>query len=423
MSAIFDVHSRMILDSRGNPTVEVEVTTEEGIVGRAAVPSGASTGEHEAVEMRDGDASRWVGKGVEKALNKITSEIGPQLIGLDVFDQRGIDLRMIELDGTPNKGRLGANAILGCSLAVANAAARCVGQPLYRYIGGTGAQDLPVPMMNVLNGGSHADNNVDIQEFMVAPVGAPTFAEGLRCGTEVFHTLKKVIQGRGLATGVGDEGGFAPNLGSNEEALELLAEAVQKAGYTLGEDVVLALDVAASEFHTNGLYHIDGEDKDAAAMIAYYQGLAERFPLFSIEDGLDENDWDGWAALTAAMGDSVQLVGDDLFVTNVERLSRGIDSSTANAILTKVNQIGTLSETLDTIELAHKNGYRCVISHRSGETEDTTIADLAVAINAGQIKTGAPCRSERVAKYNQLLRIESELGPVARYAGTAVLKR
>jgi enolase len=423
MSAIFDVHSRMILDSRGNPTVEVEVTTEEGIVGRAAVPSGASTGEHEAVEMRDGDASRWVGKGVEKALNKITSEIGPQLIGLDVFDQRGIDLRMIELDGTPNKGRLGANAILGCSLAVANAAARCVGQPLYRYIGGTGARDLPVPMMNVLNGGSHADNNVDIQEFMVAPIGASTFAEGLRCGTEVFHTLKKVIQGRGLATGVGDEGGFAPNLGSNEEALELLAEAVQKAGYSLGDDVVLALDVAASEFHKDGLYRIDGEDKDAAAMIGYYQGLAERFPLFSIEDGLDENDWDGWAALTAAMGESVQLVGDDLFVTNVTRLGQGIDTDTANAILIKVNQIGTLSETLDTIELAHKNGYRCVISHRSGETEDTTIADLAVAINAGQIKTGAPCRSERVAKYNQLLRIESELGPVARYAGTAVLKR
>jgi len=423
MSAIFDVHSRMILDSRGNPTVEVEVTTEEGIVGRAAVPSGASTGEHEAVEMRDGDASRWVGKGVEKALNKITSEIGPQLIGLDVFDQRGIDLRMIELDGTPNKGRLGANAILGCSLAVANAAARCVGQPLYRYIGGTGARDLPVPMMNVLNGGSHADNNVDIQEFMVAPIGASTFAEGLRCGTEVFHTLKKVIQGRGLATGVGDEGGFAPNLGSNEEALELLAEAVEKAGYSLGDDVVLALDVAASEFHNDGLYRIDGEDKDAAAMIAYYQGLAERFPLFSIEDGLDENDWDGWAALTAAMGESVQLVGDDLFVTNVTRLGQGIESNTANAILIKVNQIGTLSETLDTIELAHKNGYRCVISHRSGETEDTTIADLAVAINAGQIKTGAPCRSERVAKYNQLLRIESELGPVARYAGPSVLKR
>jgi len=423
MSAIFDVHSRMILDSRGNPTIEVEVTTEEGVIGRAAVPSGASTGEHEAVELRDGDGGRWVGKGVEKALQNITTEIAPQLIGLDVFDQRGIDLRMIELDGTPNKRRLGANAILGCSLAVANAAARCVGQPLYRYIGGTGARDLPVPMMNVLNGGSHADNNVDIQEFMVAPIGAPTFAEGLRCGTEVFHTLKKVIQGRSLATGVGDEGGFAPNLGSNEEALELLAEAVQKAGYALGDDVVLALDVAASEFHKDGLYHIDGEDKDAAAMIAYYQGLADRFPLFSIEDGLDENDWDGWAALTAAMGDTVQLVGDDLFVTNVDRLGQGIETNTANAILIKVNQIGTLSETLDTIELAHKNGYRCVISHRSGETEDTTIADLAVAINAGQIKTGAPCRSERVAKYNQLLRIESELGPVARYAGRDVLKR
>ena len=423
MSAIFDVHSRMILDSRGNPTVEVEITTEEGIVGRAAVPSGASTGEHEAVELRDGDNKRWLGKGVEKALTNIDNEIGPQLIGLDVYDQRGIDLRMIELDGTPNKGRLGANAILGCSLAVANAAARCGGQPLYRYIGGTGARDLPVPMMNVLNGGSHADNNVDIQEFMVVPVGAKTFAEGLRCGTEVFHTLKKVIQGRGLATGVGDEGGFAPNLGSNEEALELLAEAVEKAGYALGDDVVLALDVAASEFHKDGLYHIDGEDKDASAMVSYYQGLAERFPLFSIEDGLDENDWAGWAALTSAMSTRTQLVGDDLFVTNVERLSQGIEQNTANAILIKVNQIGTLSETLDTIELAHKNGYRCVISHRSGETEDTTIADLAVATNAGQIKTGAPCRSERVAKYNQLLRIESELGPVAQYAGKSVLKR
>ncbi len=423
MSAIFDVHSRMILDSRGNPTVEVEITTEEGIVGRAAVPSGASTGEHEAVELRDGDKARWLGKGIEKALTNIENEIGPQLIGLDVFDQRGIDLRMIELDGTSNKGRLGANAILGCSLAVANAAARCGGQPLYRYIGGTGARDLPVPMMNVLNGGSHADNNVDIQEFMVVPVGATSFAEGLRCGTEVFHTLKKVIQGRGLATGVGDEGGFAPNLGSNEEALELLAEAVEKAGYALGDDVVLALDVAASEFHKDGLYRIDGEDKDATAMVSYYQGLAERFPLFSIEDGLDENDWAGWAALTTAMSEKTQLVGDDLFVTNVERLSQGIEQNTANAILIKVNQIGTLSETLDTIELAHKNGYRCVISHRSGETEDTTIADLAVATNAGQIKTGAPCRSERVAKYNQLLRIESELGPVAQYAGKSVLKR
>jgi enolase len=422
MSAIFDGNSRMILDSRGNPTIEVEVTTEEGVVGRAAVPSGASTGEHEAVELRDGDAGAWMGKGVSKALANIEREIAPQLIGLDVFDQRGIDQRMIELDGTPNKGRLGANAILGVSMAVANAAARVLGQPLYRYIGGTSTCDTPVPMMNVLNGGSHADNNVDIQEFMIVPVGAPTFAEGLRCGTEIFHTLKGVIQGRGLATGVGDEGGFAPNLGSNEEALELLAEAVDKAGYSLGDDVVLALDVAASEFHSEGIYSIDGGQKTADEMVEYYQGLAERFPLFSIEDGLDENDWDGWAKLTAAMGDKVQLVGDDLFVTNVERLGRGIDTNVANAILIKVNQIGTLSETLDTIEMAHKNGYRCVISHRSGETEDTTIADLAVATNAGQIKTGAPCRSERVAKYNQLLRIESELGPVARYAGKTVLR-
>ncbi len=422
MSAIFDVNGRMILDSRGNPTIEVEVTTEEGVVGRAAVPSGASTGEHEAVELRDGDKGEWLGKGVSKALANIEREIAPQLIGLDVFDQRGIDQRMIELDGTPNKGRLGANAILGVSMAVANAAARVLGQPLYRYIGGTSACDTPVPMMNVLNGGSHADNNVDIQEFMIVPVGATTFAEGLRCGTEIFHTLKGVIKGRGLATGVGDEGGFAPNLGSNEEALELLAEAVEKAGYSLGDDVVLALDVAASEFHSDGVYSIDGGQKTADEMVAYYQGLAERFPLFSIEDGLDENDWDGWAKLTAAMGDAVQLVGDDLFVTNVDRLGRGIESNVANAVLIKVNQIGTLSETLDTIEMAHKNGYRCVISHRSGETEDTTIADLAVATNAGQIKTGAPCRSERVAKYNQLLRIESELGPVARYAGSTVLR-
>jgi enolase len=400
----------------------VEVTTEEGVVGRAAVPSGASTGEHEAVELRDGDSSRWCGKGVSKALANLERELAPQLIGLDVFDQRGIDQRMIELDGTPNKGRLGANAILGVSMAVANAAARVLGQPLYRYIGGTRACDVPVPMMNVLNGGSHADNNVDIQEFMVVPVGAQSFAEGLRCGTEVFHTLKGIIKGRGLATGVGDEGGFAPNLRSNEEALELLAEAVGKAGYTLGEDVVLSLDVAASEFHENGLYTIDGGQKDAAAMVEYYRGLTERFPLFSIEDGLDENDWDGWAQLTEALGEKVQLVGDDLFVTNVDRLSKGIEMGVANSVLIKVNQIGTLSETLDTIELAHKSGYRCVISHRSGETEDTTIADLAVATNAGQIKTGAPCRSERVAKYNQLLRIESELGSVARYAGRSILR-
>ena len=422
MSAIFDVNGRMILDSRGNPTIEVEVTTEEGVVGRAAVPSGASTGEHEAVELRDGDSSRWCGKGVSKALANLERELAPQLIGLDVFDQRGIDQRMIELDGTPNKGRLGANAILGVSMAVANAAARVLGQPLYRYIGGTRACDVPVPMMNVLNGGSHADNNVDIQEFMVVPVGAQSFAEGLRCGTEVFHTLKGIIKGRGLATGVGDEGGFAPNLRSNEEALELLAEAVGKAGYTLGEDVVLSLDVAASEFHENGLYTIDGGQKDAAAMVEYYRGLTERFPLFSIEDGLDENDWDGWAQLTQTLGEKVQLVGDDLFVTNVDRLSKGIEMGVANSVLIKVNQIGTLSETLDTIELAHKSGYRCVISHRSGETEDTTIADLAVATNAGQIKTGAPCRSERVAKYNQLLRIESELGSVARYAGRSILR-
>ena len=423
MSAIFDVHGRMILDSRGNPTIEVEVTTEEGIVGRAAVPSGASTGEHEAVELRDGDANQWKGKGVSNALANIEREIAPQLIGLDVFDQRGIDQRMIELDGTPNKGRLGANAILGVSMAVANAAARVLGQPLYRYIGGTSACDTPVPMMNVLNGGSHADNNVDIQEFMIVPVGASTFSEGLRCGTEIYHTLKGVIKARGLMTSVGDEGGFAPNLGSNEEALELLAEAVEKAGYALRRDVVLALDVAASEFYADGVYSIDGGTKTSAEMVEYYTGLADRFPLFSIEDGLDENDWDGWAALTQAMGDRVQLVGDDLFVTNVERLSRGIETNVANAVLIKVNQIGTLSETLDTIEMAHKNGYRCVISHRSGETEDTTIADLAVATNAGQIKTGAPCRSERVAKYNQLLRIESELGSVARYAGCTVLRR
>ena len=422
MSAIFDVHGRMILDSRGNPTIEVEVTTEEGVIGRAAVPSGASTGEHEAVELRDGDAAQWCGKGVSAALSNIERELAPQLIGLDVFDQRGIDQMMIELDGTPNKGRLGANAILGLSMAVARAAATVLGQPLYRYIGGTGARDMPVPMMNVLNGGSHADNNVDIQEFMIVPVGAPTFAEGLRSGTEVFHALKGVIKGRGLATGVGDEGGFAPNLGSNEEALELLAEAVTEAGYHLGKDLVLALDVAASEFYSNGVYAIDGGQKTALEMVSYYQDLCAKFPLFSIEDGLDENDWEGWAALTGALGENVQLVGDDLFVTNVERLGRGITSGVGNAVLVKVNQIGTLSETLDTIEMAHKAGYRAVISHRSGETEDTTIADLAVATNAGQIKTGAPCRSERVAKYNQLLRIESELGPVARYAGRGILR-
>jgi enolase len=421
MSAIFDVNGRMIIDSRGNPTIEVEITTETGTVGRAAVPSGASTGEHEAVELRDGDARRWKGKGVQTALENIRSTIAPQLIGLDVFDQRGLDQRLIDLDGTPNKARLGANAILGCSLAAARAAARDQCVPLYRYIGGAGARDLPVPMMNLLNGGAHADNNVDIQEFMIAPVGAPSFAEAIRCGTEIYHTLKKILQGRGLATGVGDEGGFAPNLGSNAEALDLLAEAITAAGYGLGEDVLLALDVAASEFHSDGVYAIDGGEMDAAGLVAYYTELADKYPLYSIEDGLDENDWAGWKQLTDALGSKVQLVGDDLFVTNVGKLQRGLDEGVGNAILIKVNQIGTLSETLDTIELAHKNGYRAVISHRSGETEDTTIADLAVATNAGQIKTGAPCRSERVAKYNQLLRIEEELGGVARYAGRAVV--
>jgi enolase len=423
MSAIFDVNSRMILDSRGNPTIEVEITTEEGVVGRAAVPSGASTGEHEAVELRDGDPKRWKSKGVDKALKNLRQTIAPQLLGMDVFDQRGIDQQLIALDGTENKSRLGANAILGVSLAAANAAARVLGQPLYRYIGGTGARDLPVPLMNVLNGGSHADNNVDIQEFMIAPVGMDSFAEALRCGTEIYHTLKGVLQTRGMATGVGDEGGFAPNLSSNAEALDLIADAVKGAGYRLGDEVLLALDVAASEFCKDGVYTIDGEQKDADAMVAYYQSLVEKYPLYSIEDGLDENDWAGWAKMNATMGAKVQLVGDDLFVTNVKRLQRGLDENVANSILIKVNQIGTLSETLDTIELAHKHGYTCVISHRSGETEDTTIADLAVAINAGQIKTGAPCRSERVAKYNQLLRIEEELGAVARFAGAQLRRR
>jgi enolase len=422
MSAIFDVNGRMIIDSRGNPTIEVEITTETGTVGRAAVPSGASTGEHEAVELRDGDAKKWKGKGVETALEHIRATIAPQLIGLDVFDQRGLDQRLIKLDGTPNKARLGANAILGCSLAAARAAARDQGVPLYRYIGGAGARDLPVPMMNVLNGGSHADNNVDIQEFMIAPVGAPSFLDAVQCGTEIYHTLKGILQARGLATGVGDEGGFAPNLSSNAEALDLLAEATLAAGYGLGDDVLLALDVAASEFHSDGVYQIDGGEKTAEALVAYYVELADKYPLYSIEDGLDENDWAGWKQLTDALGAKVQLVGDDLFVTNVSKLQRGLDEGVANAILIKVNQIGTLSETLDTIELAHKNGYRSVISHRSGETEDTTIADLAVAINSGQIKTGAPCRSERVAKYNQLLRIEEELGSVARYAGRGVVR-
>ncbi len=422
MPAIFEVYARPILDSRGNPTVEVELVTEDGVIGRAAVPSGASTGEHEAVELRDG-GSRWLGKGVDKAVENVSDVIAPHLIGLDVRDQREIDQLLIDLDGTENKSRLGANALLGVSLAAARAATLTLDIPLYRYIGGTSARVLPVPLMNVLNGGAHADNNVDIQEFMIAPVGADSFLEGLRAGAEVYHTLKKVCQGRGLATGVGDEGGFAPNLGSNEDALALLAEAVEKAGYKLGDDFQLALDVAASEFCKDGVYTFEGEERDAAAMVAYYAQLADKYPLFSIEDGLDENDWAGWKQLTDKLGGTVQLVGDDLFVTNVKRLQRGIDEGVGNSILIKVNQIGTLSETLDTIELAHRNGCTTVISHRSGETEDTTIADLAVAVNAGQIKTGAPARSERVAKYNQLLRIEDELGAVARYAGRSVLRR
>lgn len=422
MSAIFEVFARTILDSRGNPTVEVEVTTEDGVVGRAAVPSGASTGEHEAVELRDGEKSRWLGKGVEKAIANVNEHIAPHLIGLDVRDLREIDQTLIDLDGTNNKGRLGANAILGCSLACARAGAIAQDQPLWRHIGGLGAYVLPVPMMNVLNGGAHADNNVDIQEFMVAPVGAPTFSEALRWGAEIFHTLKKVLQKRGLATGVGDEGGFAPNLGSNEEALALLVEAIEAAGYTPGVQVKLALDVAASEFYEDGAYHIGGEAKSAEQMVDFYADLCEKYPLYSIEDGLDENDWAGWTLLTERLGGAVQLVGDDLFVTNTTRLQTGIDKGAGNAILIKVNQIGTLSETLDAIRLASGRGMGVVISHRSGETEDTFIADLAVATNAGQIKTGAPCRSERVAKYNQLLRIEEELDEVADYAGTAVLR-
>jgi enolase len=422
MSAIFEVHGRMILDSRGNPTVEVEVMTEEGEVGRAAVPSGASTGEHEAVELRDGDASQWKGKGVSQALENV-NRIAEHLIGLDVHDQRALDQLMIDLDGTDNKGRLGANAILGVSLAVARAAARSLDIPLYRHIGGVSAHVLPVPMLNVLNGGAHADNNVDIQEFMIAPVGAASFAEGLRMGTEIFHSLKSVLKKRGLATAVGDEGGFAPNLASNEEALALLVEAIEAAGYTPGKDIRLALDVAASEFCTDGVYKMGDRELSSAEMVDFYADLCARYPLYSIDHGLDENDWEGWKLLTQRLGQQIQLVGDDLFVTNTARLSRGIEEGSANSILIKVNQIGTLTETLDAIRAAHRAGFTTVISHRSGETEDTFIADLAVATNAGQIKTGAPCRSERVAKYNQLLRIAEELDEAAAYAGTSVIRR
>jgi len=422
LAAIEDVIAREILDSRGNPTVEVEVILEDDSFGRAAVPSGASTGAFEAVELRDG-GDRYLGKGTLKAVEAVESQIAQRIIGLDASDQRLIDQEMLDLDGTPNKANLGANAILGVSLAVANAAAASADLPLYRYVGGPNAHLLPVPMMNILNGGAHADTNVDIQEFMIAPIGAPTFREALRQGAEVYHALKSVLKKQGLATGVGDEGGFAPDLSSNRAALDLIAEAIGTTGLVLGKDVVLALDVAASEFCTDGVYTFEGASKSAAEMTAYYAELVAAYPIVSIEDPLDEDDWEGWKTITDQLGTKTQLVGDDLFVTNVERLQRGIDGGQANALLVKVNQIGSLTETLDSVDLAHRSGYRCMMSHRSGETEDTTIADLAVATNCGQIKTGAPARSERVAKYNQLLRIESDLGDAARYAGRGAFPR
>ncbi|MGJ6961048.1 phosphopyruvate hydratase [Streptosporangium sp. G11] len=422
MASIEGVTAREILDSRGNPTVEVDILLDDGSQGRAAVPSGASTGQFEAVELRDGD-ERYGGKGVEKAVLGVTDEIADEILGFDATEQRSIDQVMIDLDGTPNKARLGANAILGVSLAVAKAAAESAELPLFRYLGGPNAHVLPVPMMNILNGGAHADSNVDIQEFMIAPIGAETFREAVRMGTEVYHALKAVLKEKGYATGLGDEGGFAPSLPSNRDALDLILVAIEKAGYVAGEDIGLALDVAASEFHSDGVYTIDGKGLSAAELIAFYEDLVANYPLVSIEDPLDESDWEGWNAITRALGDKVQLVGDDLFVTNPERLARGIAEGTANALLVKVNQIGTLTETLDAVDLAHRSGYRCMMSHRSGETEDTTIADLAVATNCGQIKTGAPARSDRVAKYNQLLRIEELLDDAARYAGRAAFPR
>ncbi len=422
MASIEGVTAREILDSRGNPTVEVDILLDDGSQGRAAVPSGASTGQFEAVELRDGD-ERYGGKGVEKAVLGVTDEIADEILGFDAAEQRSIDQVMIDLDGTPNKARLGANAILGVSLAVAKAAAESAELPLFRYLGGPNAHVLPVPMMNILNGGAHADSNVDIQEFMIAPIGAETFREAVRMGTEVYHALKSVLKEKGYATGLGDEGGFAPSLPSNRDALDLILVAIEKAGYVAGEDIGLALDVAASEFHSDGVYTIDGKGLSSAELIAFYEDLVANYPLVSIEDPLDESDWEGWNAITRALGDKVQLVGDDLFVTNPERLGRGIAEGTANALLVKVNQIGTLTETLDAVDLAHRSGYRCMMSHRSGETEDTTIADLAVATNCGQIKTGAPARSDRVAKYNQLLRIEELLDDAARYAGRAAFPR
>jgi len=422
VAAIVAVEAREILDSRGNPTVEVEVVLDDGAFGRAAVPSGASTGAFEAMELRDG-GERYGGKGTQNAVKAVLEQIAPEIEGLEADDQRLVDQTMLELDATPNKSKLGANAILGVSLATAHAAAESAGLPLFRYVGGPNAHVLPVPMMNILNGGAHADTNVDIQEFMVAPIGAPTFREAVRTGAEVYHSLKSVLKKKGLATGVGDEGGFAPELPSNRAALDLIAEAIEGAGLTLGRDVVLALDVAATEFHEGGNYAFEGGKKSADEMIAYYAELAAAYPIVSIEDPLDEDDWEGWKSMTDQLGGKIQIVGDDLFVTNVERLQRGITGGQANALLVKVNQIGSLTETLDSVELAHRNGYRCMMSHRSGETEDVTIADLAVATNCGQIKTGAPARSERVAKYNQLLRIEEMLEDAARYAGAGAFPR
>lgn len=419
MSLIYSVHAREVLDSRANPTVEVEVVTEDGGFGRAIVPSGASTGAYEAVELRDNEKNRYMGKGVSKAVHNVNNVIAPNLYEYDVFDQVGIDEMMIELDGTDNKGKLGANAILGVSMAVARAAADELNLPLYQYLGGVGARVMPIPMMNILNGGKHADNNVDIQEFMILPVGAPSFKEALRMGSEVYHHLKKVLQGKGLSTGVGDEGGFAPNLKSNEEAFQVIVEAIEEAGYTPGKDVVLGIDVAASEIYEDGKYYFKGEDRKLSSLevIDFYEEMISKYPIVSIEDGLSEDDWEGWKLMTARLGKKIQIVGDDLFVTNVKRLQKGIEENAANSILIKLNQIGTITETLSAIELAKINGYKVVISHRSGETEDSTIADLAVAVNSRQIKTGAPARTDRVAKYNQLLRIEDEFMGLSIYPG------
>jgi len=419
MSAIDQIIGREILDSRGNPTVEVEVILESGISGKALVPSGASTGVYEALELRDADPGRYLGKGVQKAVDNVNNIIGPELVGMDSADQRLIDMAMIDLDGTDNKSRLGANAILGVSIAVAKAAANFLKLPLYQYIGGVNSHVLPIPMMNILNGGVHADNNVDFQEFMIMPVGAPSFKEALRMGVEVYHNLKRVLKAKKLNTSVGDEGGFAPNLSSNEEAIREIITAIEESGYIPGQDIYIALDPASSEFYKDGKYVLEGEGRTLtpSEMVAYYAELTEKYPILSIEDGMSQDDWDGWAQLTEKIGEKVQLVGDDLFVTNVKRLETGIKTGTANSILIKLNQIGTLTETLDTIEMAQKANYTTVISHRSGETEDVTIADLSVAVNAGQIKTGAPARTDRVAKYNQLLRIEESLGPAAEYRG------